>query len=135
MNLLLRIAATAVAVWVTAWLVPGIQVGATAATESPSANTVITLLLVSAIIGLVNAIVKPVAQVLTGCLILLTFGLFLLVVNAAMLMVSAWICAQVGVPFTVDGWGAAFLGSIIISFVSALINGITGAGHQTGNPA
>ncbi len=127
MNLLLRIAATAVAVWVAAWLVPGIHVGATQATDRPEANTIITLLIVAAVIGLVNAVVKPIAKGLTGCLILLTLGLFLLVVNAAMLMLSAWICAQFGIPFTVDGWGDALFGSIIVSVVSGLINGLTGA--------
>ncbi|MGB3955376.1 MAG: phage holin family protein [Brooklawnia sp.] len=128
MNLLLRIVATALAVWVAGWLVPGIQVGGTAATGDPSGDVIVTLLLVSLVFGLVNSFVKPVVQVLSGCFILLTFGLFLLVINAAMLMLTSWIMGQFGIAFTVTGWGAALLGSIIISLVSALINGITGAG-------
>lgn len=123
-------AATAVAVWVAAWLVPGISVGTVQATERSSVNTIVTLVIIAAIIGLVNAIVKPIATGLSGCLIMLTLGLFLLVVNAAMLMLSAWLCAQFGIPFTVDGWGAAIIGSIIISLVSALINGLTGAKRE-----
>ena len=74
--------------------------------------------------------VKPVVKALSGCLILVTFGLFLLVINAAMLMLSAWILGQFGVPFTVSGWGAAFGGSIIISVVSALLNGLTGVNRR-----
>lgn len=130
MNLLLRILATAVAVWVAAWLVPGIHIGGTAATGDSSGDLIVTLVLVSVVIGLVNAIVKPITQALTGCLILLTLGLFLLVVNAAMLLFSAWLCARFGVPFVVDGWTAAFFGSIIISIVSALINGLTGVNRE-----
>lgn len=130
MNLLLRIAATAVAVWVAALLVPGISVGATGATDNASANHVITFIAVAVIIGAVNAIVKPIAEGLSGCLILLTLGLFILVINAAMLMFSAWLAGQLGIAFTVDGWTAAFFGSIIITVVSALINGLTGVNRD-----
>lgn len=126
MNLLLRIAGTSVAVWVAAWLVPGLGLGPT----QESGGVIVTLVLVSLVIGLVNSVVKPVVKVLSGCLILLTFGLFLLVINAAMLMLSAWILGQFGVPFTVSGWGAAFGGSIIISVVSALLNGLTGVNRR-----
>lgn len=132
MNLLLRIAGTALAVWVAGWLVPGIRIGGTAATGDPSADLIVTLVLVSLVFGLVNSFVKPVVQVLGGCFILLTFGLFLLVINAAMLMLTAWILGQFGIPFIVTGWGAALLGSIIISLVSAVINGITGARREPG---
>lgn len=129
-NLLLRTAATALAVWLAAWLVPGIGLGPTQATGDPSGDVIVTVVLVSLVIGLVNSVVKPVVKVLSGCLILLTFGLFLLVINAAMLMLSAWIVGMFGVPFTVSGWGAAFGGSIVISIASALINGITGANRD-----
>ena len=111
-----------------AWLVPGLGLGPT----HESGGVVVTLVLVSLVIGLVNSVVKPVVKVLSGCLILLTFGLFLLVVNAAMLMLSSWLCAQLGVGFAVDGWGTALIGSIIVSVISGLINGITGAGKQNG---
>lgn len=126
----MRIAATAVAVWVAAWLVPGISVGSVQATDGSSINTIITLVIIAVVIGLVNAVVKPIVTGLSGCLILLTLGLFLLLVNAAMLMFSAWLCAQFGVPFVVDGWTAALFGSIIISIVSGLINGLTGAKRE-----
>ena len=82
------------------------------------------------IFGLINAFIRPVVTFFSGCLVLITFGLFLLVINAAMLMLSAWILGQFGVPFTVSGWGAAFGGSIIISVVSALLNGLTGVNRR-----
>ena len=75
MNLLLRIAGTSVAVWVAAWLVPGLGLGPT----HESGGVIVTLVLASLVIGLVNSVVKPVVKALSGCLILLTFGLFLLV--------------------------------------------------------
>lgn len=130
MNLLLRVAATMVAVWVAAWLVPGISVGSTSTTENAGLNQVLTFALIAVVIGLVNAIVKPIAEGLSGCLIMLTLGLFLLIVNALMLFLSAWICQQFGIPFQVDGWAAAIFGSLIISIVSALINGLTGVNRN-----
>ena len=82
MNVILRVIATAIAVWVAALLLPGISVQ----TQDDTGSAAVTFLLIAVVIGLVNTIVKPIAQVLSGCFIILTFGLFLLVVNAAMLM-------------------------------------------------
>lgn len=126
MNLLLRIAATAVAVAVAAWLIPGIEVAG-----GLLADTIVTLVVIAVVFGLVNALVKPLATFVSGCLILLTFGLFLLIVNAGMLLLTSWICHQIGVGFSVEGWWPAILGSIIISVVSGLINGLTGATRRS----
>jgi putative membrane protein len=126
MNFLLRIAATAVAVAIAAWIIPGIWV-----TGGTTLEMVLTLTVISLVIGVVNAFVKPLAMLITGCLIILTLGLFLLVVNAGMLLLSAWICQQFGVGFYVDGWWSALLGSIIISIVSGLINGLTGVNRPS----
>ncbi|GAA2180525.1 phage holin family protein [Brooklawnia cerclae] len=131
MNLVLRVLATAAAVWVAGLLVPGIHIAASGVGGAEGAGTVVTLLIVAVVIGLVNAVVKPIVEAFSGCMILLTLGLFLLVINAAMLMLSAWICARLGVPFTVEGWGAAFLGSIVVSIVSGLINGLTGVNRDS----
>lgn len=130
MSLLLRMAATMVAVWVAAWLVPGIVVGGSAAADNSAVGQFGTLALISIVIGLVNTFVKPIAKGLSSCLILLTLGVFLLVVNAAMLMLTAWLCGRFGVDFQVSGWPAAFLGSIIVSVVSGAINGLTGADRE-----
>lgn len=127
MKLLLRVLATALAAGVAALIVPGITL-----TGGTWVDQALTLVAVALVIGVVNLLVKPIVQFLSGCLILLTFGLFLLVINAAMLLLSSWVCAQVGVGFSVDGWWAALLGSIIISVVSGLISGITGANRPSG---
>lgn len=122
MKLLLRVLAIALAAGVAALIVPGITLTGDTATDKG-----LTLLVVALIIGLVNLWVKPVVEFLSGCFIVLTFGLFLLVINAAMLLLTSWVCGQLGVGFHVDGWWAALLGSIVISVVSAVLNGLTGA--------
>ncbi len=76
----------------------------------------------AAVFGLVNAIAKPALQLLTCPLILLTLGLFLLVVNAAILGIAAWLSDQLGANVTVDGFGPALVGAIIISVVSWIIS-------------
>lgn len=125
MKLVLRTLATAVAVAVAAYLVPGISVSGPTA----SAKT-LTLLVVAAVIGLLNALVKPIVTGLTGCLIVVTFGLFLLVINAGMLMLASWIAEQLGFGFFVSGFWPAVIGSIIISIVSGVMNGVLGTDHQ-----
>lgn len=115
-----RILVTALAVALATWLVPGIDIQ-----SSSTANFAVTLLLVSLVIGLVNAVVKPVVKLITGCLILLTFGLFLVVVNAWMLMLSSWLSGLVGLGFHVAGFWPALIGGIVISIVSALLSGFT----------
>lgn len=121
MDLILRLLATAVAIGVATFLVPGITITG-ASTESKA----LTLVVVSVVVGLVNAVLKPLVQFVTGCLILLTFGLFLLVINAGMLQASAWISQQLGFGFYVDGFWAALFGSIIVSIVNGLMDGVLG---------
>jgi putative membrane protein len=110
MMLLLRWIASAAAVAVAAWAVPGIQLE----------EGIVPLLTVALILGLVNALVRPLLRALSCGIIVLTLGLFLLVINAAMLLLAAWIARLAGIGFEVDGFGAAFVGSIIISLVSFL---------------
>ena len=74
------------------------------------------------VLGMVNAVAKPVLELLTCPLIILTLGLFLLVLNAAMLGLAAWIAGALGADVHVDGFGAAFVGAIIISIVSWLLS-------------
>lgn len=117
--IVLRLIVTALATALAVWLVPGISL--------TGENQLFTLLLVAAIFGVVNAVVKPITQVLSGCLIILTFGLFLLVINAAMLLLTAWIAGQLGVGFEVHTFLDALLGAIIISVASALLGGGLGS--------
>lgn len=119
MAFLIRTVAVALATGLAAWLIPGITV-----TGKDTTAVAVTLLVVALLIGLVNALVKPVVATLTGCLVVLTLGLFLLVINALMLQLSAWLAGQLGLGFTVDGFWPALFGSIVISVVSGALSGM-----------
>ena len=114
MRTLLRLVVGAIATAAAVWLIPGIRVVA----ESDQ-QYVLILLGVAAIMGVVNAVVKPFTQVLS-------FGLFLLVINAAMLLLTAWVAQKFGIGFFIDGFWPALWGSIVISVVSSLLGGAYG---------
>lgn len=88
-------------------IVPGIEIGDT---ES--------LVLGTAIFAVVNMLLRPIATLFTFCLIIVTFGLFVLVINTALLGATAWIAGQLDLAFTIDGFWSAFFGALIISLVS-----------------
>ena len=117
MRLLVRLLATAVALAVAAGLVDGISVG-----PGTDRERALTLLGVAIIFGLVNAIVRPILRLLTLPLVVLTLGLFLLVLNALMLLLTEWIAEQFDLAFQVDGFWSAVLGALIVTIVSFLIN-------------
>ena len=108
MLILLRWLISAAAVWTAVRLVPGIRLE----------EGLVPLLLVSLVLGGVNALVRPVLRFLACGLIFFTLGLFLLVINAAMLLLAAWISQSLGVTFEVDGFLPALLGSVVISILS-----------------
>jgi putative membrane protein len=102
---------SAIAIAVVAWLLPGIHAGG-------GTSGAITVLVTAAFLGLANAFVKPVLTLLSCPLILLTLGLFLIIINAGMLMLASSLSRAFGYPLAVDGWGAAILGSVLISIVT-----------------
>jgi len=116
-NLVIRLLANAVALAVAAWVVGGITLQG-----STTGRRILTLLIVAAIFGVVNAVVKPVAKLLSLPFIILTLGLLIFVINALMLMLTSWISGQLDVPFHVSGFGSALLGALVITLVSWLLN-------------
>lgn len=122
---MMRLIVTALATAAAVWLVPGISL-----TASDTTDKVVTLLIVALIFGAVNAVIKPIVSVMSTCLIVLTLGLFMLVVNALMLMLTSWIGTQFGIGFHVDGFWSALFGSIIISVVGAILGGLLGSGKK-----
>lgn len=72
----------------------------------------------AALLALVDALLKPLAAAASCCLIVLSFGLFLVVVNAAMLAVTAWIAGQIGLNLRVEGVWSAVGGAVVISLLS-----------------
>lgn len=81
-----------------------------------------TLAGMALIFGLVNAFVRPVLALLSCPLIIVSMGLFLLVINGAMLLLSSRVAAVFAVDFTVEGFGSAFVGALVVSVVSFLMN-------------
>ncbi len=114
MRFILRWLITVVALIVAALVVPGIHVNDT--------NAWIAFGVMALILGLINAVLRPVLQLLSIGFIILTLGLFLLVINAFTLWLSSEIARALGIGFFVDGFWAALLGSIIVTIVSWLLS-------------
>ncbi|WP_216917563.1 phage holin family protein [Nocardia noduli] len=116
MQLVIRLIINAVAIWLAAAWVDKINI---ISPEDETSSKVIVVLAVAAVFTLVNALVKPLVKLLSLPLVVLTLGLFLLVVNALMLMLTAWLTdAFSDYGLAVDGFWAAVLGGIIISLVN-----------------
>ena len=116
MVLLLRLIINAAALLITAWIVPGIHLGA--AGPHPTKHDWTTLLIVALIFGLVNAVIRPILILLSLPLEIITLGLFTFVINAFMLLLTSWIAQGMGLGFRVDGFLTALVGALIISVVS-----------------
>ncbi len=117
MKFLLRLLANAGALAVATWLLAGIQL-----TGSSRGDQVLTLLLVALIFGIVNAIVKPIFTLVTSPVVILSLGLFLIVINALMLMLTSWLSGLFGLGWNVSGFWVALLGGLIVSIVSFMLN-------------
>ena len=119
-SFLLKLIINAVALLITAHIIPGIHLGA--AGPRPTTNDWITLLIVALIFGLVNAAIRPILVLLSLPLEIITLGLFIFVINAFMLLLTSWIAQGLGLGFRVDKFLAALLGALIISIVSFVLN-------------
>jgi putative membrane protein len=84
------------------------------------------LLAVAAIFGIVNSTLRPILTILTCPLVLVTLGLFALVINALMLLFTSWLSTQFDLRFHVDGFGPAFWGGLLIGLVSAVLSVMVG---------
>ena len=114
--LILRWLISTLAIFVAVYLLPGIDF------VGPGWE----LGLVALVFGLVNAALRPLLTMLTCPLIILTLGLFGLVINALLLLLTAQIAASLGVQFTVASFGSAVLGGLVISIVSLALSMLAG---------
>ncbi len=112
-NFLVKTIANAGALAVAVWLLDKITL-----TGGSTGKKVWTLILVALVFGLVNVLVKPVVKVLTFPLFILTLGLFTLIVNALMLLLTSWLADKLDLSFHVEGFWTAVLGGLIISIVA-----------------
>ena len=104
----------AIALAAAAYFVPGIEI------TDDRAWVVVAVMAV--IFGLVNALIRPLVKFLTCLINIFTLGLFTLVINALMLLLTGWIAGQLDVGFLVDGFLPAFLGALLISIVSFVLS-------------
>lgn len=118
-SLLVSFVVNAAAIFLAAEIVPGVSVGNWGSG-----------LVAAAILGLVNTLVKPLLTCLTCALTIVTLGLFLLVINMAMLALTAWLTGLVGFEFEIDDLRAAWFGSAVVSLVSLLANLYLGGTHK-----
>jgi len=109
---------TALAVAVATWLFDGIYFTGPSSGQEEVKHKVLQLLLVALILGFVSSFVRPVVTFFSIPFIIFTLGLFLLVINALMLMLTAWIAGGIGLDFHVDGFWYALGGSIVITIVN-----------------
>ena len=112
-NFILRLIINMIALVVTATVIPGITVS----------QEFMPLLVVALIFGIVNALIRPIITLLTCPAVILTLGLFLLVINGFVLQITAYFS---GGRFDVNGFWAAFLGGIIIAIVNMVLEGLVG---------
>lgn len=112
MNFVLRLLVNSAALWVATRLVPGVIY----------AGGWIPFLGVAVVFGFVNAFIRPVAKILTFPLIIVTLGVFSLVVNGLMLWLTSALSAALDLGFHVSGFWAAFFGALVVSIVSTLLS-------------
>lgn len=121
--ILIRLGINAAALWVAAAVVSGVELNKGDGDGRGSVgDRLITLLIVAAIFGVVNTLIKPVVKLFSLPLFILTLGLIIFVINALMLLLTSAISDAVNVPFHVDGFTAALLGGLVISVVSWLLD-------------
>ena len=116
MKLIIRWVIAALAIFAAVYFIPGIRV------SDPNAWMVYGM--VAFVLGLVNAIVRPILSLLSCPFIILTLGLGLLLINGLSFLIAARVAEGLGIGFYVDDYWSAFLGALIVSFISVILNSI-----------
>ena len=115
LSLVIRLGINAAALWLAAEWVRGFEIEGWQ-----------SLVATATIFGVVNAMIKPVAHLLGCPLSCLTLGLFVLLINAAMLALTVWIAGWFDLDVEIDGFWAALFGALLVSFVSAVLSAFVG---------
>jgi putative membrane protein len=122
MQILLRLLINAAALWAATRLVPGISFD----------GDWRLLLVVALVFGVLNVAVRPILILLTLPLFILTLGLFTFVLNALMLWLTGAVSDALGLGFQVTGFGAAFLGALVVTVVSFMLSLFVGSTAREG---
>ncbi len=127
MRFLVRWLVTALAVAVALWLIPGIAIGG-------NTETWVAIAIFALILSLINIILKPLVQIVSLPLTILTLGIFYLVVNALLLYIAAWVVGGLfNVIFYISSFGSAFIAALVISLVSTIVNALLGTNKKKNN--
>ena len=124
MSFLIRVIINALALAAAVWVVPGLQISAM---SDDLMGSVIAYLIIGLIFGLINALVRPIVAFFTLPITCLTLGLFTVIINALMLLLTSWLTQFTPVGLSIDKfWWDAIAGTIIISIISAVLGVFVG---------
>lgn len=114
MNFFIRLVVNGAALWLAARFISGIAY----------TGGWVGLVAVALVFGVINAFVRPVLSFLSMPIQFITLGLFTLVLNAFMLMLTGWAAGKMGIPFTVAGFVPAVFGAILVSIISLVLSSL-----------
>lgn len=117
MQFLFRVIANGIGLWLAAELIGGLALE----TDGTWQSTLIVVAVIALVLTVVNAIIRPIVKVLTFPLYVLTLGLFFVVVNALMLLLTGKVTDWFGYGLHIDSFGAAVLGSLLISLIATIV--------------
>ena len=127
MRFLTWLLTNAVALAVAALLFDGIRFTGPANGMEEVQEKLLPLLAVALILGVISSLVKPILTVLSIPFIIVTLGLFLLVINAGMLLLTGWLAEKLDIGFRVDGFWTAVGGAIVITITTWVVDGLIGS--------
>jgi putative membrane protein len=119
MKFVVWLVVNAAALGAAVWLFDGITL-----TGDTTGDRLVTLLVVGAIFGVITSVVRPIVNLLSLPLIILTLGLMLIVTNALMLLLTSKVAGTFGLQFHVEGFWTAVFGAIVISIVSIVVESL-----------
>jgi putative membrane protein len=123
-KLVVRVVINALALAAATYLLSGITL-----TGDTDGQRAVALLVVAAVFGVVNAVVRPVVKILSIPFIIVTLGLLLLVINGLMLLLTSWLSQEIGLGFHVDGFWTAVVGALIVSVTTWLLELVLPSDH------
>lgn len=118
---------TALALWVTALILPGMHLGDDSA---PLLTQILTILAIALIFSLIDMLIRPILTFLSLPITCVTLGLFLLVINALMLLLASWVSGLFGLTLTFDSFWWALLAGVIVGLLTSIVEAFAGDGDQ-----
>ncbi|WP_058234558.1 phage holin family protein [Devriesea agamarum] len=117
-----RIIISAIALFLSSLILPGMHLAA----EGSTTSRIVTVVLVALVFAIVNTVIKPVLSFLSLPLTCLTLGLFTLVINAIMLLLTAWLSQLFGLAFHIDSFWWAVLAGVLVGLLVSIFEGLVG---------